>query len=275
MKEYKNLKENIQPRLEWIQLPPLTKLSKILSDIDKIKSRKKIDVIVVDYLQAIGFETNHPTRPDIDLANVSKRLQAYGRINKLVTITALQLKNKSTKEIRGRSKKISTDSDANKVEINTEDLGGSQMIIADADNALGIVKDERDKPPTKVFITITKARDSESGRVVPLDFDGAIGRICDPEFESGQIREIDNVIYNNEITEEEIESSDDLFSENNSNNEEKKVAEENKESTVENSLEDIDDIIEEKPKPKNELHDESIEIETDEDDIDKQILGID
>jgi len=206
-----DLQKNILPNLDFIQVPQTTKLSKILTEVDKIIARKKVDVLFLDYLQVVGFESNHPTRPDIDLTQLSQRLQAYGRVNRLITITAMQLKSQSAKEIRNKSKKIAVNTDIQMAEVNTEDIGGAQAIIADADYAFSVVKDAKDKPCRKVYITVVKSRDSDMGRVVQLDFDGCVGRISDPELEPGQVKEISEIIYNKEITEEQIESDDDLF----------------------------------------------------------------
>lgn len=205
-----DLDENVKPKLECIQLAQQTKLSKIIAEIDKIKARKKVDAIFIDYLGVIGFETKHPTRPDIDLAIVSQRLQAYGRMNKFVTVTAVQLKAASTKEIRKKSEKVGDDGDITSIEVNPEDLSGSQMVINDADNSMGVVLNA-DKPPTKMFVHITKARDNEKGKTVAMDFDGRIGRVSDSEMEPGQIQAVDDLLYNNDITEQQLASEDDLF----------------------------------------------------------------
>lgn len=203
------LQNQIQPKLTCIQLAQGTKISKVISEIEKVKTRMKVDVIVVDYLGVIGPETHHPGRPDLDEYKVSQRLQSFGRVNRFVTITATQLKTTSAKEIRGKSKKATVD-DPSKVEINTEDMSGSKLIPADADNALGIAMNG-DKPPTKAYVFGTKARDDEARHVITLDFDGKIGRICDPLLESGQVTAVDQIIYNTNITEKELDSDDGLF----------------------------------------------------------------
>jgi replicative DNA helicase len=210
---YRDLKE-IQPKMDIIQHPKgAVNLSRILADIDKIRARKKVDVIVVDYLQAIAFEPPyHPTRPDLDLHSISQRLQSYGQVNKLVTITALQLKNQATKEIRSKSKKPGDDDDSNIARIETEHMAGSQMVIADADNGIGVVKDERDNPVTKVRIDIVKARDAEQGKIFYLDFNGSTGAITDPELE-GQVKDVDAIVYSSGISEEKLLTDADLFSE--------------------------------------------------------------
>jgi len=202
---HQDLNDNIKPNLDFIQVPQGTKLSKIIAEIEKIKMHKKVDVLVVDYLGVIGFETSHPTRPDLDLAEVSLRLQAYGRINKMVTLTALQLKTPSSKEIRNKAKK-----EASEVEINTEDLSGSQRVIADADNGIGVWLNA-EKPATKMFGFITKARDDESRGTIVMDFDGRIGRVSDPELESGQVGDVDHLLYTKKLTPTELEESYELF----------------------------------------------------------------
>ena len=218
-----DLDENIKPKLECIQLTQQTTLSQIIVEIDKVKARKKVDVIFVDYLGVIGFETKHPTRPDIDLAIVSQRLQAYGRMNKFVTVTAVQIKAASTKEIRKKSEKVGDDGDITTIEVNPEDLSGSQMVINDADNSMGVVLNS-DKPPTKMFVHITKARDNEKGKTISLDFDGRLGRVADPEMSPGNIQAVDDLLYNNDITEQQLASEDDLFKAIEAVNEEEEAA---------------------------------------------------
>lgn len=211
----KDLQENIKPKLTCIQMAQGTKLSKMLAEVDRVQNRLKaqkdtVHVLIVDYLGAIGNETTTVGRSDLDDALTSQRLIAYGRINNYVTITAAQLKTLSSKEIRNKAKKAGADEGAS-VEVNTEDIGGSKMIIADADYALGAVLNG-DSPPTKMFVYTTKARDAESRKTLCLDFDGKLGRISDQVLEPGQIRGVDDLLYSKEITEEDLKSDDGLFS---------------------------------------------------------------
>jgi len=208
-----DLEKKIKPNFDCIQAVPGTKMTKLIAEVEKIKSRKKVDVLIVDYLGVIGFETNHPGRPDLDEAMVSKRLQAYGKINRFVTIAGSQLKTPSVKEIRNKAKKATVD-DPSSIEINTEDLAGSKMIIADADNGLSAVLNS-DSPPTKMFVYGTKARDDASRGCVVLDFDGRIGMISDPEFESSHITEVDSLLYDEQVTEADLMSDDGLFGDDN------------------------------------------------------------
>lgn len=206
-----DLIDNIKPNFECIQVAPGTKISKILSEVEKIKAVKKIDALFIDYLGVIGFETNHASRPDLDEAIVSKTAQAYGKINRIATFAATQLKTPSVKEIRNKAQKTTAENnDASKIQVNTEDLAGSKMIPADADNVLGAVLNG-DSPATKMYINITKARDAQSRILVPLDFDGRLGRVSDPEFEPGQIKDVDKLVYDKSITTAQLDSEDGLF----------------------------------------------------------------
>jgi archaellum biogenesis ATPase FlaH len=203
-----DLETRICPNFDCIQLAQGTKLSKILSEVDKIRARKKIDVLIVDYLGVIGFETNTIGRPDVDEHNISKRLQAYGKINQLVLIGASQLKTGSSKEIRNKAKKATAENTSD-IEVHTEDLAGSKMTIADADNGWSAVLNG-DAPPTKMFIYGMKARDDESRTAVTLDFDGRLGRISDPEFDTDHITEVDAIVYGDQI-DDDLMSGSSLF----------------------------------------------------------------
>jgi len=208
----RDLVENIKPNYHCLQFVQDTKLTKILAEVDKLKAMNGIDAMVVDYLQVIGFESSHPGRPDIDLANIHKRLMAYGRKNRIAVMTALQLKSASSKDIRNKTKKVTGVDNMSDITVNTEDYSGSQMIVADADNAMGVVLNS-DKPATKMFISFSKSRDDESKRTICLDYDGRICRVADPVRGDGQIRAVNELIYNSEITKESLSSEDKLFDE--------------------------------------------------------------
>lgn len=207
----KDLEKN-RPNLHCIQLVQNTPLTKILYEVDKLRNQQTIDVLIVDYLQVIGVETHTIGRYDVDLANVHKRLMAYGKMHNLVTFTALQLKNSSTKEIRKKASKVVNDDQLKEVTVNTEDYAGSQQILADADNALAVVLNG-DNPATKVFVSPSKARDDEKTKAVALDFEGRLCRISDPAFSADQIKAVDKYLYNENETEETLASEDALFEE--------------------------------------------------------------
>ena len=193
------LKNTIPNNFITQQHVPGTPLSKIITAIEKdeIKYGIKFDAIILDYLSVVGKETNHPGRPDLDEAIVSQRFQSYGRVKNVVAITGAQLKTPSAKEIRGKAKKVTLE-DSSSLELGPEDIAGSKMIIADAENAIGCVLNS-DSPPNKMFVYIIKARDDESRKTLILDFDGKLGRVCDPEFTTGMSNEIDKLVYNKHV----------------------------------------------------------------------------
>lgn len=221
----KDLDENICPVFDTIQMNITTKLSKILSEVRKSMARMKREhpsadgeqekpiILLVDYLQAIGFETHHTGRPDLDLAMVHKKLQAFGKAGRLVTITALQLKTASAEKLRGKSKKSEgDDADQSSLEVNTEDMSGTQQVGADADYVLAAVLGS-EKPATRMTISFTKTRNNEGHRPITLDFDGRVGRITDPELESEQVSDLDSIVYNTEIDEKYLDAEGNLFDE--------------------------------------------------------------
>ena len=207
----KDVRDNLKPNFECIQASQGVSWPKIVSEIEKLKTRMKIDVVLVDYLGCIATEKTYGTRPDLDEALLSQKIQQYGKNNHFLVMTAVQLKTPSTKEIRNKSKKATAENISN-VEINTEDLSGSKMIIADADAAIGIILNS-DSPPTKAYIHGIKARDDQAKLTISLDFNGKLGKISDPILEPGQITGVDQMVYNKEITEESLKSDDGLFTE--------------------------------------------------------------
>jgi hypothetical protein len=96
------------------------------------------------------------------------------------------------------------------VQVNTEDYSGSQMILADADNAMAAVLSEN-FPPTEMVIHVSKARDDQGHQGIRLLFDGAIGRVYDRDISEGEVRSVDEILYNRDITEEQLNSDGDLF----------------------------------------------------------------
>lgn len=216
----RELKEKISPSLTCVQMNQGTKISKILAEVDRIKNdintkdpgfrdRGKKIIFFLDYIGATGNETTTVGRADLDDWKTSQRVQAFGRENNFVTFTATQLKATASKDIRNKAKKATADDPSN-VEITTEDGSGSKMILADADTGMGLVLNS-EVPPNKMFVCITKARDSESRRTIVIDFDGKLGRVSDPILEPGQVKDLNDILYNKDLTEEKLKSEDGLF----------------------------------------------------------------
>jgi len=235
----KDVKEKIGDNFIVFQETQGVRLSKILSKADKIVSKKKVDVMIVDYLGVIGLEERFQGRNDLELAAVSSKMQAWGKTNRIAVVTGMQFHNSATKEIRKQVSKASSDGETGGVTMNSEDMGGSQKVIADCENCLGVALND-DEPATKMYVHAMKARDNAAHTNAVLDFDGRIGRISDPEFSPGQVRAVDDLIYNEEITEDQLLSDDTLFSE------DPKPVEKVEETKVEevNEVDEVDEINE-------------------------------
>jgi replicative DNA helicase len=118
------LSSEIKPNFDIIQLSQDDTLTKILSKVEEIKTKKNIDVIILDYLGCVGFESHTVGRPDLDLARVSKRFQSYCKRNNIVGITGIQITKASTKEIRKKTENVGESDDIQKIAIQSEDLAG-------------------------------------------------------------------------------------------------------------------------------------------------------
>lgn len=210
------LKNDIKPNMYIVQRAQQTTLSAILSDVESILKESPIDILVVDYLGVIGKETTTIGRPDLDEAMVSSRLQAFGKTHNMVTITGSQFKTESSRDLRKKTKSVNSEGDeAESIDVNTEDMAGSKMIAADADNVMACVLN-KDRPSTKMFVSVVKARNNERAKTITLDFDGKVGRVGDPVFGHGQFDEIDDLIYDDNIdpsniSKGDIDSPEDLF----------------------------------------------------------------
>ena len=201
---------NRAPKFVCIQMPQYTELSSILARVDKIRTVQKIDVLFIDYLGVIKNETNHTGNPYYDDAITARRLISYAKSKQIATITAQQLRKQAAKDIRGKAMKATLEN-VDTFEINTEDISGVQAVTADADNVIGVILNN-DHPATKMFATITKARDDQSKVKIVLDFDGCLGKINDPvDGSDGHIKDVDAILYGTELSEDELMKEDGLF----------------------------------------------------------------
>jgi len=237
----KDVKQNMKDNFVMFQETQGVRLSRILSEADKANAKKPVDVLIVDYLGVIGLEERYQGRNDLEAAAVSSKLQAWGKENKIAVITGMQFNNSATKEIRKKVAKISGDGNSGEMVMNTEDMGTSQKIVADCENNIGVALNA-DEPPTKMFAHIIKARDNAAHTNVNLDFDGKIGRISDPELAPGQVQGVDDLIYNEEITEDQLLDDDGLFSGDTLGTPEPEKPIEVKTETTEEKTKELDDI---------------------------------
>ena len=135
----------------------------------------------------------------------------------MVVITAAKLKTQSDQKAREKSNK----EDISEINVGTEDISGSKLIIADADCALGVFLNA-DNPPTKMRVNFIKARESQSRQTIELDFDGAVYRVSDPLHHEGQIYGVQEIYNNPEVNSlvfdtsksiSDIQNDDNIFGE--------------------------------------------------------------
>jgi replicative DNA helicase len=247
MKALDDAKEDLQknyPNFKVVQMSQEDPLTKILAKVDEIKSEEKIDVVILDYLGCVGLESKTVGRPDLDQAKVSRRFQAYCKRNNYVGITGVQLKATASKEKKKQVKDSSDDIQS--LTIEAEDLAGSQEVIRDADNSIGVMLNA-DQPPTAMYAHSTKARDNQGHRTIELAFDGFIGRVSDKSFLDDDIEEINEHIYGDDINSLFNEIDDGIEELDDSNSEKKAVAETvTVEPKAEVKEESIKDTVEQK-----------------------------
>lgn len=105
------------------------KLSQLERWLHEKTSVFKPDVVLLDYLDLLDPEKPNPDRPDIGFGDICKMSRAMGKNMGFAIITAAQMKRAALDRLR----KHGLDS-PEKSQLGTDDISGSHMIGADADN---------------------------------------------------------------------------------------------------------------------------------------------
>lgn len=127
----------------------------------------KPKVVILDYLDLIQPEVLNPDRLDVGYGDICKMSRAMGKNMGFAVVTAAQMKRGAIERIR----KHGLDS-PEKAAFGTDDIAGSNMIGADADNVFMLWK----KPGgTELMLFTAKARytgmDNTAGAVLQVHFD--------------------------------------------------------------------------------------------------------
>lgn len=193
LRELKKAKEEIVQfgdQLHWIQVLQQTPWSRIELMLNRKLAYTDLDVIYVDYLDEIGREVSYPGRPDLELANVSAKVQNFGKKYDVLAVTAQQMK---TDKVRELQKKKDAGEDFT---FGTGDLSGSKKITAAADYVFGLLIDKTSRD--RIHWLNAKARHDESDLRFTLSIDTHSGRIEDLpetfEFEEELQRVTDGVV---------------------------------------------------------------------------------
>jgi len=166
-----SLKELMKDRLTIVYVPRNIVISELLSIIDMKRRALGFDVVIVDYLDVIKSITSYPSRPDLEIGEVSVLLQAYGGKHGIAMITAQSFNNEMIKNIKKQLAK-SSDKDVNSSVKDVEDIigfegiGGSQKLSRDADYVWGLMLGNNDQ---RLVMYWLKSRNSEKAKPIVLN----------------------------------------------------------------------------------------------------------
>jgi replicative DNA helicase len=125
------------------------------------------DVIIVDYLDLVAPETPYPDRRDQELGDICKYFRQMGKTMNFSVITAAQLKRAAIDRMRksGANK-------PEKMQLGTDDIAGSHMIGADADEVMILCREDGGN---RIRMFIPKSRhgvpDVDRGKILQVDPD--------------------------------------------------------------------------------------------------------
>jgi len=155
----------------WVQCLQKTPWSKIEVLLNQKLAFTDIDVIYVDYLDEIGAEVSYPNRPDLELADVSSKVQSFGKKNNVLSVSAQQMK---TPKIQDLQKKQGSGDD---FRFGTGDVSGTKRISAACDYLFGALLDQNTRD--RIHLFNAKARQNKSAERFTLSIDLNSGRMLD------------------------------------------------------------------------------------------------
>lgn len=125
------------------------------------------NVLIVDYLDLVAPEVAYPDRRDQEFGDICKYFRQMGQKMDFSTITAAQFKRGTIDRMR----KKGLDS-PEKAQFGTDDIAGSNMIGADADNVIMLFREDGGNR-LKMFTVKTRygVPDVDKGKVLQVDPD--------------------------------------------------------------------------------------------------------
>jgi len=125
------------------------------------------NVLILDYLDLVAPETAYPDRRDQELGDICKFFRQMGQQMGFSTVTAAQFKRGAIERMR----KKGLDS-PEKAQFGTDDIAGSNMIGADADNVIALFREDGGNR-LKMFTVKTRygVSDIDKGKVLQVDPD--------------------------------------------------------------------------------------------------------
>jgi len=156
-----------------ISVPQQTDWDTIRGLIDSQRLFHNIDAFWVDYLDVIERSVKIQGRADLELADISIRIQSYAKNTGMFGATAQSLNNDKIRELK--KKNAFEKSDEAAFLAGGEGVGGSQKLWRDADYMLTSLPFKKGK---RITIIITKARkDANSEDVFYLGWEPLTGRV--------------------------------------------------------------------------------------------------
>ena len=165
-KAKEEISELFGDRFTYITVPQKTPVNVVITLLEKKRRKIKSDpkrkdelhVAIVDYLDVIDPVDKNPAHRDLEIGDVSVRLQAYGRSHGIVMITAQSFNNEMIKAIKKMQLKESATADADMERVvGFEGVGGTQKLSRDADYVWGLILGQGDK---KLCVYWMKSRHS-------------------------------------------------------------------------------------------------------------------
>jgi replicative DNA helicase len=159
-KEY--IDQSFGNRFTFITVPQKTPVNVVTALIEKKRRKIKsaggcLQFAFVDYLDVIDPVDRYPNHRDLEIGDVSVRLQAYGRTHDLVMVTAQSFNNEMIKAIKKQQSTESADEgDVGRV-VGIEGVGGTQKLSRDADYIFGLILGNHDQ---KMYVYWMKSRAS-------------------------------------------------------------------------------------------------------------------
>ena len=164
----------------------------------ELKNKKKIDCILIDYLDLMMPKSKKISPADLFIKDkyVSEELRNYGAESKMLMVTASQLNRASVEEI----------------EFDHSHISGGLSKVQTADNVIGIFTSRAMKERGRYQIQFMKTRSSSGvGQKIDLEFDVDTLRIRDlaedPEYQ--QFKKQSSTIYDSLKTKSKVSTSGD------------------------------------------------------------------
>lgn len=161
LKAKEKIKESFGESFVFITVPQKTPVNDVISLIDRKRRSTNFNVVFVDYLDVIDSIERFPGRPDLEIGQVSMRLQAYGKKHNLSMISAQSFNNETIKLIKkvilNAKDGIESITDDIGAAIGPDSVGGSQKLSRDCDYMWGLILGNKKQ---RLAIYWMKSRDS-------------------------------------------------------------------------------------------------------------------